>query len=422
MSASTKALLTPRESKTGKTGNSSSQANKISRSPSVNSPVDQISFLQRTVGNREVERLLKSGVSQAEFASGPSVAKSGFQPAVTALPTGALIETSLKTGPPNHPGNIASGEIATVPPLVQEVLRSSGQPLDPATRAFMEPRFGHDFGYVRVHTDAKAADSARVVCAHAYTMGRNVVFGQNEFAPATHQGRELLAHELAHTIQQRNTSGTPASADSQEVFEASASAAARNVINGGTVARNLPACGRQIQRAPDRDPRWKNNMRAARYRGQVMANRIRKHGILSREARAKMNEELAYFEGNAKEAYLREVKPALFQTVPIEMPAETGRLSPGAAEPVVGERDEAARKAALRQYADPAWSDPLSPIGEPESYDPKIYDVEVLRRKAAERKFDNTTRWNTERMASSTRNAAVVACMQMTSQPRTTRS
>jgi hypothetical protein len=61
------------------------------------------------------------------------------------LPTGPLIETSLKTGPPNHPGNIASGEIATLP-VVQEVLRSPGQPLDPATRAFMEPRFGHDFG------------------------------------------------------------------------------------------------------------------------------------------------------------------------------------------------------------------------------------------------------------------------------------
>ncbi len=164
MSASTKALLTTHESKTGKTGNSSSQANKISRSPSVNSPVDQLSFLQRMVGNREVERLLKSGVSQVEPAGGPSVAKSGFQPVVTPLPTGPLIETSLKTGPSNHAGNIASGEIATVSPLVQEVLRSPGQPLDPATRAFMEPRFDHDFGHVRMHTDAKAADSARASC------------------------------------------------------------------------------------------------------------------------------------------------------------------------------------------------------------------------------------------------------------------
>jgi hypothetical protein len=71
---------------------------------------------------------------------------------------------------------------------VQEVLRSPGQPLDPATRAFMEPRFGHNFGHVRMHTDAKAADSARVVCAHAYTMGRNVVFGQSGAARAFDRG------------------------------------------------------------------------------------------------------------------------------------------------------------------------------------------------------------------------------------------
>jgi hypothetical protein len=89
-----------------------------------------------------------------------------------------------------------------IPPIVNEVLNSPGQPLDPATRAFMEPRFGHDFGNVRVHIDEKAADSARFVHAHAYTAGRDVVFGADEFAPATQQGRELIAHELAHTVQQ----------------------------------------------------------------------------------------------------------------------------------------------------------------------------------------------------------------------------
>ena len=59
-----------------------------------------------------------------------------------------------------------------VPPIVHEVLRSPGQPLDAATRAFMEPRFGHDFSNVRVHTDAKAAESARTVNALAYTVKR----------------------------------------------------------------------------------------------------------------------------------------------------------------------------------------------------------------------------------------------------------
>ena len=58
-----------------------------------------------------------------------------------------------------------------VPPIVHEVLSSPGQPLDAQTRAYMEPRFGHDFSGVRVHTDAKAMESARTVNARAYTHG-----------------------------------------------------------------------------------------------------------------------------------------------------------------------------------------------------------------------------------------------------------
>ena len=62
-----------------------------------------------------------------------------------------------------------------VPPIVHEVLNSSGEPLDATTRAFFEPRFGHDFSRVRVHTDEQAAESARLVNARAYTVGDNVV-------------------------------------------------------------------------------------------------------------------------------------------------------------------------------------------------------------------------------------------------------
>ena len=89
-----------------------------------------------------------------------------------------------------------------VPPIVHEVLRSPGQPLDPATRAFMEPRFGHDFSQVRVHTDERAAESAQAVNALAYTVGRNVVFGSRHYAPQTSAGQRLLAHELTHVTQQ----------------------------------------------------------------------------------------------------------------------------------------------------------------------------------------------------------------------------
>lgn len=89
-----------------------------------------------------------------------------------------------------------------VPAVVHDVLRSSGQPLDTATRDYMEPRFGHDFSRVRVHTDAPAARSAHAVNALAYTVGQSVVFGDGQYAPGTTAGQRLLAHELTHVVQQ----------------------------------------------------------------------------------------------------------------------------------------------------------------------------------------------------------------------------
>jgi hypothetical protein len=89
-----------------------------------------------------------------------------------------------------------------VPSIVHEVLRSPGQPLDAATRAFFEPKFGHDLSHVRVHTDRRAEQSARAVDAWAYTVGRNVVFGAGKYAPRTNDGRHLIAHELTHVMQQ----------------------------------------------------------------------------------------------------------------------------------------------------------------------------------------------------------------------------
>lgn len=103
-------------------------------------------------------------------------------------------------------------EVSEVPSIVHDVLRSSGRPLDAETLAFMEPRFGHDFSSVRVHTDAKASESTQAVNALAYTVGRNVVFRTGQFAPESVAGKRLLAHELAHTIQQKVSSGYATSA------------------------------------------------------------------------------------------------------------------------------------------------------------------------------------------------------------------
>lgn len=96
---------------------------------------------------------------------------------------------------------------ALAPPIVHDVLRSPGRPLDAETRAFFEPRFRQDFSSVRVHTDTHAAQSAQAVKALAYTVGSDVVFGAGRYLPHTAPGRRLLAHELSHVIQQNSTTG-----------------------------------------------------------------------------------------------------------------------------------------------------------------------------------------------------------------------
>lgn len=95
-----------------------------------------------------------------------------------------------------------------VPPIVNDVLRSEGRPLDQSTRVFMEDRFGHDFSKVRVHADRLAANSALAVNAHAYTVGSQIVFGAGRYNSAA-DGQHLLAHELAHVVQQQSGAAGP---------------------------------------------------------------------------------------------------------------------------------------------------------------------------------------------------------------------
>jgi hypothetical protein len=150
-----------------------------------------------------------------------------------------------------------SAEPSTAPAIVHDVLRSPGQPLDAATRGFFEPRFGHDFSRVRVHTDEMAAASARAVGAVAYTVGNDVVFGNGRYAPTTSSGRKLLGHELTHSIQQTPTSaaasleiGSPDAA-----AERDADAVSGAVESGRQVRSILGACHvLQRQTAPAATP------------------------------------------------------------------------------------------------------------------------------------------------------------------------
>jgi len=144
-------------------------------------------------------------------------------------------------------------EPGSIPPIVHEVLRSSGQPLDATMRAFMEPRFGHDFSHVRVHTDAKAADSAKAVNALAYTVGKNVVFGNGQYALQTAAGQRLLAHELTHVVQQSSLSNLfpqalSLSSSESDQYEEEANRGAGELANGGSASVHLQPSAPIIQR------------------------------------------------------------------------------------------------------------------------------------------------------------------------------
>jgi len=126
----------------------------------------------------------------------------------TSGPTGECGECAKKRQRRTQGSGFESRDDSSVPPIVHEVLRSPGRPLDAPTRAFIEPRFGHDFSRVRAHTDTRAAESAAAVNALAYTVGRHVVFATGQYAPETRSGRALLGHELAHVVQQSAASDT----------------------------------------------------------------------------------------------------------------------------------------------------------------------------------------------------------------------
>jgi hypothetical protein len=153
--------------------------------------------LQRTHGNRFVQRFLERSVLQRNCGCGGTCADCGSKQ--SDQDQGGEVYGLQRS-------SAVQPEPYAAPPLVSEVLGSSGKPLDASTRAFMEPRFSHDFQDVRIHTGMKASESAKAVSALAYTVGRDIVFAEGQYAPDSQRGRHLLAHELAHTIQQRGAS------------------------------------------------------------------------------------------------------------------------------------------------------------------------------------------------------------------------
>jgi len=129
------------------------------------------------------------------------------------------------------------------PSIVHEVLRSSGQPLDAETRAFFEPRFRQDFSDIRVHNDAQAAESASAVNALAYTVGTHVVFNNAQYQPNSSNGRNLLAHELTHAIQQSGNNAYSTNSlvvgESDDRFESVANSVSDSIEGVFTIGNSI---------------------------------------------------------------------------------------------------------------------------------------------------------------------------------------
>lgn len=120
-------------------------------------------------------------------------------------PMGHRLFASMKT--PIQPKGMQAQTPHVSPAIAANIhgLEGRGSPLPQATRAFFEPRFGVDFKHVRVHTDSRAAEAANSIQAKAFTVGKNIAFGIGRYAPHSHSGRQLLAHELAHVVQQNGS-------------------------------------------------------------------------------------------------------------------------------------------------------------------------------------------------------------------------
>ena len=163
-------------------------------------------------------------------------------------------------------------ETSTHPPApdrssIEGVFNSPGRALTPPLRELMESRFGADFGDVRLHTDRPAGESAKALNAAAYTFGRDIVFATGRHSPGTNSGLQLLAHELAHVVQQRRGGSLRSNGWQSRHLERAADVASQQVSRGDRAVHVKGASGARVALQPDPptfgnlegdapDPRW----------------------------------------------------------------------------------------------------------------------------------------------------------------------
>lgn len=257
---------------------------------------NEILNLQGTMGNQAVQRLLKTNPDSLEDSPNitSATSHSGFDfsriPVHSRTPNGVLFDANARAHYKLGPGtNLADIRIhtdehaaafaealaaeayakgsdhddnelhrhaagpgpAVAPAIVHEVLRGPSRPIPADVRRDMETLLGHDFADVRVHTDERAGASAEAVAAHAYTVGRHIVFSSGRFDPGSAQGRKLLAHELTHTA--NHPPGAPTPSGNLRI-SSPAEAAERNavsVLKGTIVPAATPAAQAGLFRSPD---------------------------------------------------------------------------------------------------------------------------------------------------------------------------
>jgi hypothetical protein len=163
--------------------------------------------LQQTIGNRAVQHLLANRGTplQARLTVGPAHDPCEQEAdRVSEQVMAAPAHSGASSAPPRIQCFTAqpTGQTEAAPASVDQALASPGRPLEPALQQDMERRFGHELSAARVHSGAAAEQSAQDVNARAYTVGHDIVFGAGQFAPGTHQGQRLIAHELTHVVQQ----------------------------------------------------------------------------------------------------------------------------------------------------------------------------------------------------------------------------
>jgi hypothetical protein len=159
--------------------------------------------LQRLAGNQALQSLFTAATSQANLPTTPQDAAAEREADQTAE---RVVNAQAREAHSAHQQSPQTGA-ARPSQAGAGISTSSGQPLDPVSRAFFEARFGEDFSLVRIHTGPDATKSARAIDALAYTSGEHIVFDSGQYAPHTQEGRKLIAHELTHTLQQDSSNG-----------------------------------------------------------------------------------------------------------------------------------------------------------------------------------------------------------------------